>query len=226
MTSNQQIISDLRLAMDMHQHLDLMVIYKGVPVISKAEIKDIQGDIVTMITHDPGLVCLRTSPQTSILGSDYFEPSAAKIQKVEIQSGEVVLDEFTYLGTRLGERMIIRVEPAAPIPLKLEFEDQAIDGELVDISLSGAGVRIPSEKYTPLLKPGAVIQIKFELPNGAISISGTVLSGTRNVDLYRLSVRFGQNGEQKERIFRYMVDRRAQIEQELRTEYEKAKGEA
>jgi len=146
MTSNQQIISDLRLAMDMHQHLDLMVIYKGVPVISKAEIKDIQGDIVTMITHDPGLVCLRTSPQTSILGSDYFEPSAAKIQKVEIQSGEVVLDEFTYLGTRLGERMIIRVEPAAPIPLKLEFEDQAIDGELVDISLGGGGVRIPGGK--------------------------------------------------------------------------------
>ncbi len=225
MASNQQIISDLRLAMDMKQHLELMVNYKGVPVISKAQIKAIAGDLVTMITHDPGLVCLRSSPQTNILGSDYFEPSTAKIHSVDVRSGEVQLYEFSYLGSRLGERMIIRVEPSAPIPLRLGVEDQTIDGELVDISLSGAGIRIPSAKYTPLLKPGAVIQIDFELPHGMIAISGTILSGSRSTDLYRLSVRFGQNGVHKERIFKYMVDRRAEIEQELLAEYEKAKSE-
>jgi hypothetical protein len=223
MTSNQQIISDLRLAMDMNQHLELMVNFKGVPVISKAQIRDIDGEMVTMSTSDPGLVVLSTSPQTSILGSDYFEPSTAKVQEVDIQSGKVVLHDFSYLGNRLGERMLIRVEPQAPIPLKLEFEEQAVDGELVDISLSGAGIRIPSAKYTPLLKPGAVIQLKFELPNGMIAMSGTVLSGNRSIDLYRLSIRFGQNGEQKERIFKYLVDRRSQIEKELLAEFEKAK---
>lgn len=211
--------------MDMNQHLELMVHYKGVPVISKAQIRAIADDLVTMVAHERGLICLRASLQTTILGSDYFEPSTAKIQSVEVRSGEVFLHDFSYLGSRLGERMIIRVEPAAPTPLRLEVEEHTIDGELADISLSGAGVRIPLAKYTPLLKPGAVIRIKFELPHGPFTLSGTVLSGTRSADLYRLSVRFGENGEQKKRIFKYMVDRRAQIEQELLAEYEKAKSE-
>lgn len=221
MTSNLQILSDLRLAMDMKQPLELMVIYKGVPVISKARIDRIESDTVVMTTQDPGLVCLRDRPQTSILGSDYFEPSTAKIQKVDLQTGEVHLREFSYLGNRLGERMIIRVEPPEPLPLTLDLSDHQIQAELVDISVSGAGIRMLERDYSPALRPGSQVRCQFELPTGGVALPATILSGIRSGDSHRLSVRFGQNGDQKKVIFRYLVDRRAEIEREIQTAFER-----
>jgi hypothetical protein len=222
MKSNIQILSDLRLTMEMKQDLELMGIYKGVPVISKAKITKIEGEVVTMISNDPSLVCLRDKNQISILGSDYFEPSTAKILKVDLKNGEVILHDFSYLGNRLGERMIVRVEPKTPLPFTLESGEIHIHGELVDISMNGAGFRIPLEQYNPALKPGTQVQIDFELPKGQISLSGTVLSGAKTGEQYRLSVRFNSYDAQKKNIFRYMIDRRGEIEQELRQEFDQA----
>ena len=41
-------------------------------------------------------------------------------------------------------------------------------------------------------------------------------------DFCRLSVRFAHDNVQKAMIFKYLIERRAEIEQDLREEYEKA----
>ena len=53
MISNIQIISDFRLAMEMRHELEPMVTFKGVPVICKVRITQIDGETVTLVTHDP-----------------------------------------------------------------------------------------------------------------------------------------------------------------------------
>jgi hypothetical protein len=226
MISNIQIISDLRLAMEMRQELELMVTFKGVPVICKARVIQIDGETVSLSTRDPGIVRFESEKKVSVLGSEYFEPSTAKVIQVEIPSGTLKLSDFSYLGTRLGERMMMRVEPKEPIRVSLESESLSFDGEIVDLSLNGIGVLINQANYNPSLKPGTTIRTSFDLPNGHTVVEGTVLSSVKAGNNYRLSLRFNQEGPQKISIFRYLIDRRAEIESELKSDFEKARGAA
>jgi PilZ domain len=223
MISNIQILSDLRLAMEMRQELELMVTFKGVPVICKAKVTQIEGETVTLVTRDPGLIRIEHENKISVLGSEFFEPSTAKVIKVDIHSGTLELNNFSYLGTRLGERMMMRVEPKEPIRVSLESESLLFDGEIVDMSLNGIGIRIDQPNYNPSLKPGTTIKTSFDLPNSRIEMEGTVLSSVKAGNIYRLSLRFNQNGPQKIAIFRYLIDRRAEIENELKSDFERAR---
>jgi hypothetical protein len=222
MPSNLHIISDLRIAMETNQDLELMVTYKGIPVISKAKIVEIDGDMITLITHDPGLICIAKKDRLSILGSESLDPSSAQVGGVALQKREVRLQNFSDLGNRLGERMTVRVETETPIAICLESQDLRVEGEMVDISLQGAGLRISSGQYSPALKPGAQILASFDLPSGSIRIKCTVVSGAKREDHYRLSILFIENGEKMRRIFHYLVDRRKEIEEELLSEYQTA----
>ncbi len=226
MISNIQIISDLRLAMEMRHELELMVTFKGVPVICKARVTQIDGENVTMVTRDPGLIRIEREKKVSVLGSEFFEPSTAKVVSVNISSGILQMCNFSYLGTRLGERMMMRVEPKEPLQVSFESESQASEGEIVDLSLNGIGICIDQANYNPSLKPGTTIKATFDLPSGRTLMQGTVLSSVKSGNSYRLSVRFNENGSQKIAIFRYLIDRRAEIEAELKSDYEQARNVA
>ena len=226
MISNIQIVSDLRLAMEMRHELELMVTFKGVPVICKARVTQIDGEIVTLVTHDPGLIRIQKEKKISVLGSEFFEPSTAKVLNVDITSGALQLSNFSYLGTRLGERMMMRAEPKEPIRVSLESENLSFDGDIVDLSLNGIGIRIDQANYNSSLKPGTTIKTTFNLPKGLTVMDGTVLSSVKSGDSYRLSVRFNEIGPPKIAIFRYLIDRRTEIENELKSDYEQALGAA
>ncbi len=220
MASSPQILSDLKVIQDADQELELLTTYKGVPFICKTKIASIQGDIARLTTHDPTIICLEGNQQTKVLGSDYFEPSAAQIIAVDVTKGIIELSNFTYVGTKMGERMIVRVEPKEPIEVTLEQEGTKNSGSLADISISGAGVRVPHAIYNSALKPGASVQVSMELPKGSIRMVGIVLSVIKTEEFYRLSIRFSQDGSQKVTIFKYLIDRRAEIESELQSQYQ------
>jgi len=226
MISNIQIISDLRLVMETRQELELMVTFKGVPVICKAKVTEIDGEIVSMVTKDPGLIRIEHEKKVSVLGSEFFEPSIAKVIDVDIRTGILRVNNFSYLGTRLGERMMMRAEPKQPIQVLIESENLSFNGTLADLSLNGIGLRLDQAVYNPSLKPGTTIRATFDLPNGQAVVDGTVLSSVKSGNSYRLSVRFTESGPQKILIFRYLIDRRGEIEKELKAEYERARAAA
>lgn len=229
MASNQQILSDLRLIMEAGHLLELLTVYKGVPFICKARINAIEGDNVQVQALDPAMVCMLNAKQVRLLGSDYFEPSVAQISSFDILTGIADLTDLTFLGTKLGERMIVRVEPKSPLEVIIQTGGQKTAGQLADLSINGVGMRVGHAAYNPTLKPGTTIQVRMQLPNGDISLSGTLLSAVKMDEFYRLSMRFTQNGPKKTVVFKYLVDRRSEIEAELKQEYEKAlhaKGEA
>ncbi|MFM8320880.1 MAG: PilZ domain-containing protein [Chloroflexota bacterium] len=222
MASNQQILSDLRVVMEARHELELMNIYKGVPFICKAWIDRIDGEQAVLRAQGPSLVCLAAEKRTRVLGSDYFEPSQAQALSVDLQHNEIVLANFSYLGAHLGERMVVRVEPRADLAVWIDCEGRRATGQVADLSMSGMGVRFPINAYLPVLKPGASILAGLELPSGPVSLGGTVISSTRAADQYRISVRFVAEQAHRLAIFHYLVDRRAEIEQELAEEYERA----
>jgi hypothetical protein len=141
---------------------------------------------------------------------------------VDLVNNKAFLTHFTYQGTRLGERMIVRVEPSEPIPVRIENEDQVTTVELVDLSLNGMGVRVEGASYSAFLKPGTAVQVGMRLPKEEIRLAGNILTAIRSGNSYRLSVRFLPGSPQRVTIFRYLIDRRAEIATELGQEYEQA----
>ena len=222
MASNQQILSDLRLIMEAGHALELLTNYKGVPFICKAKIEAIDSESISLQAQDATMVCLLNEKQIRVLGSDYFEPSVAQIDAFDLITGKAILKDFSYLGTKLGERMIVRVEPKSPIEVHLRSEGLATVAKLIDLSINGLGLRVSQADYNPTLKPGTSVKVNMQLPSGKISSRATILSVVRTEGHYRLSLRFTDNDSQKKLIFKYLIDRRAEIEQELVEEYQEA----
>ena len=221
MASNPQIIADIKVIMEMEQQLELLSTYKGVPFVCKASVEAIANDFVRLKTLDPSLVCLVRDGLARVLGSDYFEPATANIKASDIVEGILDLTDFSYIGAKLGERMIVRVEPRNMVLVELECLETKVAGELVDLSISGMGIRIAHADYNSVLKPGSSVQISMAIPSADINVSGTVLSAFKTEDYYRLSIRFAQDIPQRSLIFKYLIDRRHEIEQEVREEYKK-----
>lgn len=219
MTSNQQILSDLQLMHEANQEVELLSTYKGVPFICKAQILEISAEKVRLKANDPALVCLHDGNQARVLGSEYFEPASAQVLHLNLHEGLLDLGDFSYVGTKLGERMIVRVEPHSSAPVTLHGESQRTAGELADISLNGMGVRLAQSDYHALLRPGTIMKISVSLPAGDIQVNGTVMSVTRLPEAYRLAIRFNKLGAEKTTIFRYLIQRRAEIEEELQQAY-------
>lgn len=222
MASNPQILSDLRLIKEADHEIELLTTYKGIPFVCKARIEEIEGENARLKAQNPALVCLESVNQTRILGSDYFEPAMAFVRSFNIQTGDIELYDFTYVGTKLGERMVVRVEPKSPITVFIKEEGYTSQGFLVDLSLNGVGVHIQHANFTPTLRPGANAAVNIELPTGKVDLPGTVVSVIKNPQFYRLSIRFTQTGPEKLNIFRYLLNRRAEITQEIETEYQAA----
>jgi hypothetical protein len=222
LTSNPQIISDLRLIMDFDHNLELMNIYRGVPFICKAKVLSIQDNLVEIETHDPALICLAKQKQTKVLGSDYFEPAAARVASVDLVSHTAILTNFSYQSTRLGERMIVRVEPKEQVLIAIETEGERNTVALVDLSLSGMGVQVAPSNYSAALKPGTTIQAVMRLPKDEIKLAGNILTAIKTGSAYRLSVRFLPNNPHRVTVFRYLIDRRGEIAIELNEEYTQA----
>lgn len=221
MTSNPQIIADLKVILEKDQYLELLSTYKGVPFVCKAKVQSIADDSVSLATQDPSLVCLARDTQAKVLGSDFFEPAIAEIGGVDIAGGHINLTNFSYIGAKLGERMIVRVEPKEPVQVSLESLEIKTSAELVDISISGLGLRVAHPDFNSALKPGASITIRMHIPTAEINVSGTVLSAFKTDEFYRLSIRFAQDISQRSLIFKYLIDRRHEIEDEVRLEYQK-----
>lgn len=220
MASNRQILLDLKIIMENDQKLELLTTYKGVPFVCKTKVTNVVGEVAWLKTVDPSLICLLKDHTAKVLGSDYFEPASANVIDVDLEQGLLELSDFSYIATKMGERMIVRVEPKEPLNVSLESTGIKIAALLADISISGMGIRVGYADYSAILKPGATLQISMELPVGPINLSGTVLSAVKTDEYYRLSLRFAQDSSQRSRIFKYLIDRRTEIEHEVLEEYE------
>ena len=222
MPSNPIILSDLALIKEARHPVELLSIYKGVPFVCTASIEQIEGENVELHASDKSLACLEIDGQARLLGSHYFEPAVGRVKSLDLGRGQIKLCDFSYAGARLGERMIMRVEPRQPVPVDIECAGQTCQGQIVDISFSGLGAWVRKDDFQPALKPGAELTLRFALQEKAFSLPGVILSLSKVPQHQRISVRYSQGWQEKLDIFHYLVDRRAEIEQEVLELYQAA----
>lgn len=212
------ILSDLQYAMETSQELDILNFHKSFPITCKAVVESIHPDGVQLKVQPPGSVCLVSQESTILLSRGLPEAVRARIVSFDLISARLKLTDFEYVGSHFGERMIARVQPEGQIQVKILINHQVYEGDLIDVSLSGVGV-VSSQGE---LNKGQVVELRFTLPEGNVSLPGKILNITETQGNFRLSIGFLPDAQEISIIMRYIKDRRKEILVEIEQLYQQA----
>jgi hypothetical protein len=222
MTDIPAILLDLKASLGHKPETDFMNIYQGVPLVYKASLERIEGHQAVFKVQSPDSVCLAEEQQTCILDDRMMTGVSARVVSYDILAGTVVLSDFRYIDQGIGERMTVRVQPKEPVEVEIHCDEEKIPGELVDISMNGAGVRTEvSDKYSILLDDKDA-QIKLRLLEKALELPGVIQNPTQGVDHLRFAVLFAAEASDTSTVSRYIAQRRAEIRQEIKMRYQQA----
>lgn len=214
------ILVELEVAMRARREVELLSYFKGVPVLYRAQVEHVGGGVIDIHSTDIEIVCLLLEKQVILLGDALEEPAHADIISVELAAGKARLGNFQYVGTKLGNRMVVRVEPKEAVPVELESGGQKISAKLADISMDGLAVRLATPGGERPLKLHSMVQVIFGLPTAEVKLVGSVRSMRPESDnMHRLGIVFSQDAQIKD-IAAYITQRRAEILSEIKITYE------
>jgi len=191
----------------------------------KASIQQIQGETVTVQTAGPEVVCLELEREVVLLGEGAVEALRAKVAEVQLARGVAQLENLHYADTRLSNRLMVRVEPKAPMAARLEAGGQTGAGRVVDVSMGGLAVEVVAMSPELPVKLRAPLRLAFNLPSGPVELVGILRSIRPAGEAQRLGIAFAQDA-QVNLIVGYVLQRRVEILGELRAVYEARVGKA
>lgn len=122
------------------QSVRLINTYRGIPITHDALVLDASQGYMTLQVHDHQAVCLALEGKTYIQGSTLPEVLQARFMGVDILQKQVTVTEFLGVGTSIGRRMAVRVQPKEPTDVEIYDGSRRIPGKLADISTVGVGV--------------------------------------------------------------------------------------
>jgi hypothetical protein len=213
------IVTDLQYVMETGQELDVLNFHKSFPITCKASVEKIDQGVVSLRVQPPGSVCLEAQDQTIILSRGLPEAVKAQVVSFDLVSGLLNLSDFTYVGSRFGDRMIARVQPEETVRVEITAGDRQTFGTLVDVSLSGVGLLVSEANF----QRGQTVELTLPLPEGEVNLPGKILNVSEAANQQnRLSIGFTRNAQEIAVVMRYIKDRRSEILNEIERMYERA----
>jgi hypothetical protein len=223
MTSHGSITAALRAVQQAGEKLDLLNLYKGVPIVYPATLRHVDVERVTLHIPSHEIVCLTLERTTILLNPILEEAVGADVLELDLRTGEATLGNCRYASEKVGDRMALRVRPRETVAVRMDCGGQSFTGTLADLSINGLGVNFsltsPLAIDSPI-HPRAVVQVSLNLPDGeALRLPGTVRFIRMESGFNRVGVEFAQ-GVQMVTVLRYVHERQQEILVELRQAYE------
>lgn len=115
----------------------LLNYYKGVPVSYEASIIDVDREKETVFfhVHKNQLVVMGMDKRTLIRSSHFRHDMVADVNYVRQRKKEVALMNFIYVDILSDKRNFVRVEVDETVELKVFFDNRAVTGRCIDLSL-------------------------------------------------------------------------------------------
>lgn len=223
MNSHGSITAALRTIQQAGEKIELLNLYKGVPIVYGATVQKLNVERVGLHIPTHEIVCLTLERSTILLNHILGEAVSADVVELDLATGEVTLGNLRYASEKVGDRMALRVRPRETVEVRLDCGGQAFNGMLADLSINGLGINFsltnPLTAQSPI-RPRAVVQVGLTLPTGeALRLPGTVRFIRMESGFNRVGVEFAQ-GEQMLTVLRYIHQRQQEILGELRAAYE------
>jgi len=213
MTPSEQLFKDLRDIAEVGEGVELLNVYRCLPVVNKASFTNITTDTITLKTARPQLVCLERDGHCVILSDIMQVAMSADVTGLDKAAGTVTLANLAITNKKVGDRLTVRVEPQELIPVEVAAESQTASGAVIDISLNGVGILIPGTVFR--LKKKMEVKLIFELPDARIETTGIVSYTKQEPGSFRAGVDFSQEVRVKALVAHYINIRRDEILGEL-----------
>jgi hypothetical protein len=136
--------------------------YKGLPVTSTATFLGIEHGNIDFDVKPLQAAAISVDRYTLIRSKLFPFPLAARVLYVNIKKHMVTLNKLCYIEIIAEKRAAVRVDLEPPLPATMLFDDQVIEGDLVDISLLGMAIEV--KNFIPL-ENGCDMSVKFMLPD-------------------------------------------------------------
>lgn len=200
--------------------IDLLSMYRGMPVIHQARVQYLDGETVHLNTQSFKAICLMLSKNVIVLSEFFDEPLKASVQEVDLNAKTVTLEKFNYVSGHLGDRMSPRVEPREPIEIKLETGGRTFSGNVADMSISGIGTFVAGEEAKKL-RNRSIVRFSLPLPDETLPMLGVIRHVKRTTQGSHLGIAF-EPGINLRSVFTYINVRRAELLAELEKLYQAA----
>lgn len=142
--------------------MSLINYFKGLPIISSATILGVEHGNLDLDVNPLQAVAISIDRYTLIRSKLFPFPLAARVLYVNIKKHMVTLNKLCYIELLAEKRAAVRVELDSPLKVSMMFDDQVVDGMLIDISLQGMALEV--KEYLSLSR-GSAITVKFMLPD-------------------------------------------------------------
>jgi hypothetical protein len=131
------------------------------------------------------------------------------------------LGDFDYTERSFGDRTMVRVVMEDPIAVQIQWKKNKIEAKIVDISLTGLGIRVdlPKEQIPTSNTP---INLKFQILKRQIEISGMVVAVFEANGSHRLAIYIEDTSSGYPQIAQFISRRRIDIRQEILNKYDQA----
>jgi hypothetical protein len=207
----------LKRIINVDPNVDLLSFYKSYPITIKARIVAQEVDTLSLRVFPPGSVCLYQNKNAILLSNNLHDAIRSRVVRFDIREEKADLNNLAYIGSWVGRRMILRVQPGQALPAVLERDGMAIRGNVADISLTGIGVLVTN----PIIKKEDLFTVTIPLPDGKIIAPGKVVEVTPLSGYNRLAIHFTANTNQIALILKYISKRRLELHEEVQRLYEK-----
>ncbi len=200
--------------------LDLLSVYKGLPVLCRATVFSLTKKSLTLNSRCAAMIPIIKNKYAQALGSAKHAPFQCFLTQAHLPGGMMEFEICPLDASQLGNRRSPRVEPKEALPVDLECEGRHVPAILLDISLEGMGVNVPQRFFTFALKPGAAIKVHLCLMQTELELHGWIVGVSRAGEHNRLAIHFDIPYKNGRALFAFVRQRRQEIEHELLDEYQ------
>ena len=193
--------------------------YKGLPITYPAKILGVDRGNLDLDVNPQQAVAIATDRYTLIRSKLFPFAMAAHVQYVNVKKHIVSLNKLCFVEVLAEKRAAVRLELDPPTRFTLQKEDQAVNGELVDISTMGIAVTMDS--YLDLEMKGETL-VKFMLPDLALdnktllSLKASLVAASSSTAPYRYGFKIFPEKHQEQLISRFSFRRQVEIIRSLK----------
>ena len=198
--------------------------YKEIPVSYDAKLLSIENEMAEFDIHEYQAKVITLERQALIYAHEknsLKDDMVAEAFYVNVAKKRTILCKFGYAKISAHLRRFVRVLVDIPVDANLFFEENNIQGKIVDISIGGMAIRTESNE---LLHSGLVVNMILLLPdsqNGAINkveLSGTIVKVLAEETTSVCYLEFNTENKTHQQISYFINQRQVEIIKGLKDE--------
>ena len=188
--------------------------YKGLPIMYPATIVGVERGNLDLDVHSQQAVAIASDHYTLIRSKLFPYPIVAHVQYVNVKKHAVSLNKLCFVEVLAEKRGAVRLNLEPPVRATIQFEDQGVVGELVDISTQGIAIAV--DTYVAMER-GTEMSVKFLLPDPVlqkqtlIKVPATLVEITGDAPPYRYKFKISPEKHHEQLISRYSFQRQVEI---------------